>query len=73
MDLAGSERAAKSGIEGQQLAEAKFINLSLYHLEGVIIALQRGSSENKQPKTPGQAMSNRYFKMLGYFYNIHEA
>ena len=40
VDLAGSERCAKTGVAGSQLAEAKCINLSLHHLEGVIIGLQ---------------------------------
>lgn len=41
VDLAGSEQVWKSNAEGQQLSEAKFINLSLHHLESVIIALQK--------------------------------
>ncbi|XP_071503220.1 kinesin-like protein KIF6, partial [Diadema antillarum] len=44
VDLAGSERVAKTKIAGQRLHEAKSINLSLHHLEGVIIALQGGKS-----------------------------
>ncbi|XP_071955175.1 uncharacterized protein [Antedon mediterranea] len=49
VDLAGSERAAKSSIKGNQLAEVKSINLSLHHLEGVIIALQKTvQSERKE-------------------------
>lgn len=40
MDLAGSERIKKTGIEGTGLAETKYINLSLHFLEQVIIALQ---------------------------------
>ena len=40
VDLAGSERVSKTGVDGQQLTEAKSINLSLHHLETVIIALQ---------------------------------
>ncbi|CAG5115066.1 unnamed protein product [Candidula unifasciata] len=40
VDLAGSERVSKTGADGQQLTEAKSINLSLHHLESVIIALQ---------------------------------
>ncbi|XP_063146073.1 kinesin-like protein KIF6 [Candoia aspera] len=39
VDLAGSERVAKTGAGGQQLTEAKYINLSLHYLEQVIIAL----------------------------------
>nr|KAG5702952.1 hypothetical protein BaRGS_034725 [Batillaria attramentaria] len=52
------ERVAKTGVDGQQLTEAKSINLSLHYLESVIIALQgdlgqtpqRASSANKRPK-----------------------
>nr|XP_021145148.1 kinesin-like protein KIF6 isoform X2 [Columba livia] len=39
VDLAGSERVAKTGVGGHILTEAKYINLSLHHLEQVIIAL----------------------------------
>lgn len=41
VDLAGSERIQKSNADGQQLNETKFFNLSLHHLESVIIALQK--------------------------------
>ena len=40
VDLAGSERVAKTGAGGRILQEAKHINLSLHHLEHVIVALQ---------------------------------
>ncbi|XP_069743855.1 kinesin-like protein KIF6 isoform X2 [Narcine bancroftii] len=39
VDLAGSERVTKTGVRGQLLTEAKYINLSLTYLEQVIIAL----------------------------------
>uniref|UniRef100_A0A3P8UDZ2 Kinesin family member 6 n=1 Tax=Cynoglossus semilaevis TaxID=244447 RepID=A0A3P8UDZ2_CYNSE len=39
VDLAGSDRVSKTGLYGQQLTEAKYINLSLHYLEQVIIAL----------------------------------
>ncbi|XP_015212225.2 kinesin-like protein KIF6 isoform X2 [Lepisosteus oculatus] len=39
VDLAGSERVSKTGVGGQLLTEAKYINLSLHYLEQVIIAL----------------------------------
>ncbi|XP_068195079.1 kinesin-like protein KIF6 [Antennarius striatus] len=39
VDLAGSERVSKTGLNGQLLTEAKYINLSLHYLEQVIIAL----------------------------------
>lgn len=39
VDLAGSERVGKTGASGQILTEAKDINLSLHHLEHVIMAL----------------------------------
>lgn len=35
MDLAGSERVGKTGVGGQILTEAKYINLSLHYLEQV--------------------------------------
>ena len=41
MDLAGSERVSKTGADGRILMEAKYINLSLHHLEHVIVLLQR--------------------------------
>ena len=41
VDLAGSERVSKPSATEQQLGEAKFVNLSLHHLESVIIALQK--------------------------------
>ena len=57
VDLAGSERVAKSGVKGAQLAEAKFINLSLHHLEGVIVALQQESTgKSSRPRV----MQNRW-------------
>ena len=43
VDLAGSERVSKTGVLGQQLNEAKCINLSLHYLETVIVALQQDS------------------------------
>uniref|UniRef100_A0AAR2KGS5 Kinesin-like protein n=1 Tax=Pygocentrus nattereri TaxID=42514 RepID=A0AAR2KGS5_PYGNA len=39
VDLAGSERVGKTGVGGQILTEAKYINLSLHYLEQVITAL----------------------------------
>ncbi|KAJ7991314.1 hypothetical protein DPEC_G00296040 [Dallia pectoralis] len=48
VDLAGSERVGKTGVGGQQLTEAKYINLSLHYLEQVIIAL----SEKKRTHIP---------------------
>ncbi|KAL9955265.1 hypothetical protein ACROYT_G036563 [Oculina patagonica] len=41
VDLAGSEHVWKSSADEQQPGEAKFVNLSLHHLESVIIALQK--------------------------------
>ncbi|XP_067335038.1 kinesin-like protein KIF6 [Channa argus] len=48
VDLAGSDRASKTGLNGQLLTEAKYINLSLHYLEQVIIAL----SEKKRSHIP---------------------
>ena len=39
VDLAGSERVSKTGVVGNLLTEAKYINLSLHYLEHVIVAL----------------------------------
>ncbi|XP_028293180.1 kinesin-like protein KIF6 isoform X2 [Gouania willdenowi] len=39
VDLAGSDRASKTGLSGHLLTEAKYINVSLLYLEQVIIAL----------------------------------
>ncbi|XP_060788816.1 kinesin-like protein KIF6 [Neoarius graeffei] len=39
VDLAGSERVGKTGVGGQILTEAKYINRSLHYLEQVITAL----------------------------------
>lgn len=43
VDLAGSERVSKTGVSGNILTEAKYINLSLHYLEQVIIALSEKS------------------------------
>ena len=53
VDLAGSERVAKTRANGRILNEAKHINLSLHHLEHVIVALQQTSRGRSQPsQTP---------------------
>jgi kinesin family member 6/9 len=39
VDLAGSERTKKTGIEGQTVMEASFINKSLACLGQVVVAL----------------------------------
>lgn len=49
MDLAGSERVAKTRADGRVLQEAKHINLSLHHLEHVIVMLQQLSRQNSSP------------------------
>lgn len=51
VDLAGSERVSKSGVQGQQLSEAKHINLSLHHLEHVIVMLHKQVSSHVLPST----------------------
>ncbi|XP_055900649.1 uncharacterized protein LOC106053636 isoform X2 [Biomphalaria glabrata] len=53
VDLAGSERVSKTGVDGQQLTEAKSINLSLHHLETVIIALQSDRTNTPSNTTAG--------------------
>lgn len=39
VDLAGSDRVSKTGLDGQLLTEAKYINLSLHYLEQVVTFL----------------------------------
>lgn len=39
VDLAGSDRVSKTGLNGQLLTEAKYINLSLHYLEQVTTSL----------------------------------
>lgn len=39
VDLAGSDRVSKTGLNGQLLTEAKFINRSLHYLEQVMCTL----------------------------------
>jgi len=43
VDLAGSERISKTGVEGNLQKEARYINLSLFYLEQVIVALHSKS------------------------------
>ncbi|XP_067928341.1 kinesin-1 heavy chain-like [Watersipora subatra] len=59
VDLAGSERVCKTGVKGLQLSEAKYINLSLHYLEGVIIALHQDATSSARLRTapPGVSKS----------------
>ena len=50
VDLAGSEQARRSVATGKQLDEEHFFNLSLYHLESVVIALKKFSSRRARNK-----------------------
>ena len=50
VDLAGSERVAKTGADGRILQEAKHINLSLHHLEHVIVTLQQHGKQATMSK-----------------------
>nr|AMS24233.1 kinesin 9B protein [Marsilea vestita] len=52
VDLAGSERVSKTGVDGQILKEAKYINLSLHFLEQVIVALQEKSQGKARHHIP---------------------
>ncbi|KAG0566512.1 hypothetical protein KC19_7G069000 [Ceratodon purpureus] len=52
VDLAGSERVWKTGVDGQILREAKYINLSLHYLEQVIVALQEKSQGKMRTHIP---------------------
>ena len=68
VDLAGSERVAKTGADGRILQEAKHINLSLHHLEHVIVTLQQHSGKqaistthsslSSTPLRPGTSISD---------------
>uniref|UniRef100_A0A7S4G779 Kinesin-like protein n=1 Tax=Eutreptiella gymnastica TaxID=73025 RepID=A0A7S4G779_9EUGL len=51
VDLAGSERVGKTGVEGNLLSEARYINLSLHYLEQVITALSE-KAEGKRDHIP---------------------
>ncbi len=63
MDLAGSERVSKTRADGKILQEAKHINLSLHHLEHVIVMLQthlKSSQFSLSPSsTPSANLSTR--------------
>ena len=67
MDLAGSERVFKTCATGQVLQEAKHINLSLHHLEHVIVVLQRHSNKSRQV-TPASSVDtvNSQQKQQGF-------
>lgn len=56
MDLAGSERVGKSGSDRNQCSDSKHINLSLHHLETVIIALQRFRMRCMRKKQTGKCL-----------------
>lgn len=47
IDLAGSERAHKTGAKGQVLREAAYINTSLHYLEMVIVALHERATKGR--------------------------
>ena len=51
VDLAGSERVKKTGIEGNSLKEAKYINLSLHFLEQVRL---KGSGSGVRLRVSGR-------------------
>ena len=59
VDLAGSERVSKTGVLGQQLNEAKCINLSLHYLETVIVALQQDSLAKLRGERTKSSTSSR--------------
>lgn len=47
VDLAGSERVHKTQTGGQTLVEAKHINVSLFFLEMVIVALRERGTKGR--------------------------
>ena len=60
MDLAGSERVSKTGADGRVLMEAKYINLSLHHLEHVIVLLQRQARRPNSSSSIGKRSHSSY-------------
>lgn len=48
VDLAGSERVHKTKTAGQTLVEARHINVSLFFLEMVIVALRERGTKGRQ-------------------------
>ena len=52
VDLAGSERIKKTQVTGRLFKEAAFINLSLHHLEQVILALHHRSTRGATTTPP---------------------
>ena len=48
IDLAGSERVAKTNLDGTLLTEAKYMNTSLFYLELVITALYEKATKGRQ-------------------------
>ena len=52
VDLAGSERIKKTQVTGRLFKEAAFINLSLHHLEQVILALHHRSNGRTSVHVP---------------------
>lgn len=48
VDLAGSERVHKTQTGGQTLVEAKHINVSLFFLEMVIVALRERGTKGRR-------------------------
>ncbi|KAG7378464.1 Kinesin- protein 6 [Phytophthora boehmeriae] len=51
VDLAGSDRAHKTGAKGQLLREAAYINTSLHYLEMVIVALHEKNTKGRTHKS----------------------
>jgi kinesin family protein 6/9 len=59
VDLAGSERLGKTGTQGSQLNEARYINKSLTYLEQVVLAL---SDRNRDHIPYRQAMLTNFLR-----------
>ncbi|XP_053385145.1 uncharacterized protein LOC128550327 isoform X2 [Mercenaria mercenaria] len=64
VDLAGSERVAKTRVLGHQLTEAKSINLSLHHLETVIVALQEEALAADKANRARTSVGNRKYNFV---------
>ena len=60
VDLAGSERVHKTQTGGQTLVEAKHINVSLFFLEMVIVALRERGTKGRRALLPLDVLTRHY-------------
>lgn len=62
VDLAGSERVSRTGADGVVLQQARYINVSLFHLETVIQALHRQMTQPQAHVPYRNSMMTLYLK-----------